>query len=47
MKSIKAKIKEVEVREKITFKSSGDFMTVYDKQIIEYKDANGKWHKLK
>lgn len=37
---------EVEVKQQVWFKDSGPFRTIYDQRIIEYKTADGKWHKL-
>ena len=37
---------EVEVKQQVWFKDNGPFRTIYDMRIIEYKTADGKWHKL-
>lgn len=37
---------EVEVKQQVWFKDNGEFRTIYDMRITEYKTADGKWHKL-
>ena len=45
MKKIKD-LKMVEIEEMVNLGWNGEFKTFLGSEIIRYKDANGKWHKL-